>query len=180
MPDIGRDKEILYNGNNMSDGSKKLDALQVAEYFILRSNEAKKPITNKKLQKLLYYAQAWSLVLNKEKLFPEKIEAWVHGPAVRSVYVKYKEFGFNPIQKDVDPVSMALKTRKLLDTVWNVYGKLDPAYLEQLTHSEGPWREAREGLQDCESSENEISLKTMRDFYFEKLKQAKKIKHGNS
>ena len=84
----------------MSVTTKKIGALTVAKYFIDRANKEKKPITNKKLQKLLYYAQVWSLVLNKEKLFSERIEAWVHGPAIPIVYKKFRSFEFNPIQLD--------------------------------------------------------------------------------
>ena len=58
----------------------QIRALDVALYFIKKGVDEKNPITNKKLQKLVYYSQAWSLVLNNEKLFNEKIEAWVHGP----------------------------------------------------------------------------------------------------
>ena len=159
----------------MATTTKKLNVFQIADYLIDKSNTEKRPITNKKLQKLVYYAQAWSLVLNNKKLFSEKIEAWVHGPAVRSLYVKYKEFGFSPIQKEVDSASIKMisgKSKKLLDSVWKVYGKLDAGYLELLTHSEKPWQEAREGLQNSESSENEISLSSIKIFYSGKLKEA--------
>lgn len=153
----------------------KVTALAVADYFIYKANSSNKKISNKKLQKLLYYAQAWSLVLLQDKLFDEKIEAWVHGPAIKRVYDKYKIFGFNPITKDVAVSvieSIPSKTQALLDNVWSVYGDLDAEYLEMLTHSEVPWQEAREGLQNSESSESEISLTTMRDFYVEKLKKS--------
>lgn len=159
----------------MSSLAKKLTAFSIAEYFIYKANQEKKSITNKKLQKLVYYAQAWSLVLTNKKLFDEKIEAWVHGPAIKSLYVKYKNFGFNPIQKEADNSSLktlSIKNKKLLDSVWSVYGGLDADYLEMLTHSENPWKEAREGLQTSESSKNEISLKTMKSFYSQKLETA--------
>ena len=149
-----------------------LKALDVGRYFIHLANQERKPITNKKLQKLVYYSQAWSLVLNdNKKLFKEPIEAWVHGPAVRSLYVRYKKFGFSPIQEEVAAESLKIsgKTKELLDEIWKLYGKLDAEYLEMLTHSERPWLEAREGLQSHESSENEISTEAMKSFYSEKL-----------
>ena len=123
--------------------TKTLRALDVGRYFIHLANQENKPITNKKLQKLVYYSQAWSLVLNDKKLFNEPIEAWVHGPAVRSVYVEYKRFGFSPITAqvaDTDVKNIGGKTKALLDNVWSVYGKLDAQYLEMLTHSEKPWQ----------------------------------------
>ena len=161
-----------------SHSTKTLKAQDVGRYFLYRANQDNKPITNKKLQKLVYYAQAWSLVLNNKKLFSEPIEAWVHGPAVRSLYVHYKKFGFEPIQEEIKPDTLNIsgKTKELLDTVWNAYGKLDAGYLEMLTHSEEPWQEAREGLQSSDSSDNEISLKSMKSYYSEKMEEAQKKK----
>jgi uncharacterized phage-associated protein len=156
---------------------KPLKVQDIGRYFIHLSNKENKPITNKKLQKLVYYAQAWSLVLNNKKLFSEPIEAWVHGPAVRSLYIKYKEFGFSPIKEEILSNSVEdipTNTKELLDEIWRVYGRLDAGYLEMLTHSEKPWLEAREGLQSYENSSNEISTKTIKEFYSDKLTEAKK------
>ncbi len=155
---------------------KVLKALDVGRYFIYLANQDKKPITNKKLQKHVYYSQAWSLVLNNKKLFKEPIEAWVHGPAVRSLYGQYKNFGFNPIQEKIDDSSIKVsgKDKQLLDDIWKIYGKLDAGYLEMLTHSEQPWQEARSGLQSHHSSENEITPKAMKSFYSMKLENIKK------
>ena len=161
----------------MSKSTNKFDVLHVAEYFIALANSGKVPLSNKKLQKLVYYAQAWSLVLNKRTLFEDKIEAWIHGPAIRKLYGNYKDFGFNPIRKVIDRGVIELlpdADKKLLDSVWKVYGKFDAEYLEMLTHSEKPWQEARAGLQSHESSGNEISLGIMKKYYSEKLKLAQK------
>jgi len=162
----------------MNTKKRKINALSIALYFLKIANKEKEPITNKKLQKLIYYAQAWSLVLNNEKLFNDPIEAWVHGPAVRSLYVRYKKFGFSPIQEEIkaETINVSEKIKKLLNAVWKVYGRIDPGYLEMLTHSELPWREARRGLQGHENSGNQISLKTMKNYYSEKLKRTQKHK----
>lgn len=159
----------------ISQSPKILKVQDIGRYFLYLANQEQKPITNKKLQKLVYYAQAWSLVLQNKKLFSEPIEAWVHGPAVRSLYAQYKKFGFEPIQEEikVDTLNIAGQTKELLNSVWNIYGKIDAGYLEILTHFEEPWREARDGLQSSENSSNEISLKTMKNYYTEKLKKAK-------
>lgn len=151
----------------MSIFSKKIEALQVAEYFIDRANKEKKIITNKKLQKLVYYAQVWSLVINKEKLFSEQIEAWVHGPAIPTLYRKFKHFEFSPIVLDTSEIqfSFSKKQERLLDNIWRVYGKYPSSYLEALTHSELPWQEARKDLSSTTSSRNRINLKTATEFY---------------
>jgi len=170
----------IYNGvvNRYSMSNlTKYDADLIARYFISKANQDKKSITNKKLQKLLYYAQAWNIVFNKEKLFEEDIEAWVHGPAVRDVYVKYKKYGFGEIRERVgleEVKKISGKEKDLLNEVWKVYGKYDADYLEELTHSEEPWQEAREGLAGGEMSNNVISVSSMGKFYRKKLRQSKK------
>jgi uncharacterized phage-associated protein len=155
----------------MSD-NKKIKALDIADYFIYKSNQENKPLTNKKLQKLLYYSQVWSLVLNDEKLFPERIEAWIHGPAIPSIYRKFKYFGFNPLDVDTSEYTFNFdeKIIKLLDRIWSIYGKYDARYLEALSHSELPWQEARKSLSPSESSKKSISLITAKKFYANKLK----------
>lgn len=146
-------------------------AMDIADFFIWKSTKEGGVVTNKKLQKLLYYAQAWYLAIQDKPLFNDKIEAWIHGPTVREVYFAYRDCGFNPIKKEVnDSIADKLKEQKtLLDNVWSVYGKFDGNYLEELTHNELPWQEAREGLELNMASENEISLETMKKFYRAKL-----------
>lgn len=152
-----------------------LSALEVGLYFLYLANKEKKPITNKKLQKLVYYAQVWSFALNDKKLFNDKIEAWVHGPAIPKLYSKFKVFEFNPIKIDTKDAKFRFNPsqKKLLDNVWKVYGKYDAEYLEALTHSELPWQEARQGLEASDPSSNAINLETAKLFYAAKLKQHK-------
>lgn len=154
------------------------DARTIAKYFIWKAQQEGKPVTNKKLQKLLYYAQAWSLALKNELLFSQNIEAWVHGPAVRDVYMAYKEFGFNPIQEQIDLQELKIpeEKRELLESVWNVYGSYDGDYLEVLSHSEKPWQEARQGMEADVSSDKAIDIETMRAFYRERLEKTNKDK----
>jgi uncharacterized phage-associated protein len=96
----------------------------VVEYFIYLSSKDQKGISNKKLQKLVYYAQAWSLAFTEKPLFPEKFEAWIHGPAVPSLYRKFKKFGFKPVEsQNLNFNPQSLSHTNILDEVWRVYGK---------------------------------------------------------
>lgn len=143
-------------------------ALIAARFFIAKNNKEKKGLTNKKLQKLLYYAQAWNLVFNKRKLFNNDIEAWIHGPAIRSIYRKYKVFGFGNIEEKVDEKELDKLTKgeiKVLNAVWEVYGKYDADYLELLAHSEDPWIKARNNLLPYQSSTRIISPAIMKNYY---------------
>lgn len=146
----------------------------IAVAFALKAKADKKAsLTHKKLQKLLYYAQAWSLVFNDRKLFNEPIEAWVHGPVVPSLYHNFKQFGYSrfEIKDGVSEPQLKDEDQNVIDSVWSTYGKYDADYLEMLTHSEEPWINAREGVGSFESCKNEISLTDMKDFYGRKLQK---------
>lgn len=144
----------------------QVSAKEIAKYFIWKAKKEKKSITNKKLQKLLYYAQAWHLVFEDEPLFKEEIEAWIHGPVVNDVYQTFKGFGHNPIVwKLKDKEVEKTPGQDLLNDVWSAYGKFDAEYLEVLTHNELPWQEARENLDEGEPSSAVISHESMKNYY---------------
>ncbi|MEI8061437.1 MAG: type II toxin-antitoxin system antitoxin SocA domain-containing protein [Candidatus Berkelbacteria bacterium] len=152
-----------------------ISAHLIAKYFLWKASQEGKTLTNKKLQKLLYYAQAWNLAIEDNPLFTEKIEAWIHGPAIRSIWEQYKVFGFGSITEAVDSgVKDDVKNNKIIDEVWRVYGKYDADYLEELTHNELPWQEARGDIESKTISDNEISLETMKTYYRKRLTDARK------
>ena len=74
-----------------------ITASAVADYFLALANECEEPITNMKLNILVYYAQAWHLALFNRPLFADEIEAQVHGPILRTVYDTYRQFRWTPI-----------------------------------------------------------------------------------
>ena len=61
-------------------------AVDVAAYILEKCGR----MSTWRLQKLLYYCQAWHLVWADRPLFPERIEAWANGPVVREVYERHK------------------------------------------------------------------------------------------
>jgi uncharacterized phage-associated protein len=118
----------------------------VAKYFLHKSRPGTpQAITHLKLQKLVYYAQGWNLAINGKPLFYEDIRAWDHGPVVRELYDEYKKFGYFTIPaEDFNNQNNGKEIFtedeiKVLDQVWNVYGKYDGKFLEELTHQEDPW-----------------------------------------
>ena len=136
-----------------------MTALLCAKKIAGLAQSAGIPLTNLKLQKLVYYCQAWHLALRGGELFPDNIEAWVHGPVVRGVFAYYKQCNgaIEPIQCDAADAH--------LQEVFQAYGSFDGLQLERMTHSELPWMEARAGLAPDAPSRNIISVATMRDFY---------------
>jgi uncharacterized phage-associated protein len=144
-------------------------ASHVAGTLINLSHEKGDPVSNLKLQKLLYYAQAWYLALYDRALFDDQIEAWVHGPVVPCIFRQYKEYRWTPIS----PVLTQPVTKKIdqhLRDVWRVYGKFAAGKLERLTHSERPWKDAREGLPIDAPSHNVITVQSIKKYYSSLLK----------
>ncbi len=163
--------------NKNPDLPSMADVKDIAKYFIYRSQEVKRPITNLKLQKLVYYAQAWYLVFFDKELYNNTIEAWIHGPVVPSLYQEYKKFGFKEIKlpiSNLSEINLPEDIKVHLNDVWDAYGIYDSKYLEMLTHCEEPWQEARLGLDADEPGNQEISTDTMKKYYTFRMNDAAK------
>lgn len=141
----------------------------IVPYFLrVSSRGARGGMTPLKLQKLLYYSQAWYLVFKNKPLFQEKIEAWVHGPVVPSVYHSFKHLRYSEITDKnlIDENHIIDEEEKLiLNLVWKVYGNQEAKFLEYLSHSEYPWANARQGLDEDQLSSRTISLNDMKQYY---------------
>lgn len=117
-------------------------SIDVAEYFLLLEGDGGE-ISNLKLQKLVYYAQGFSLALLGEPLFDEPIEAWMHGPVVPGLYHRFNKYGSNPIppSSEFDVSVLSRDQKRLIEEVFDVYGQYSAWKLRQLTHEEDPWRD---------------------------------------
>ncbi len=73
------------------------NVLDVCRYVINYSNDKDYGISNLKLQKVLYFVQAYFLISTPEQCFKERIEAWDFGPVVPEAYREYKQFGSSNI-----------------------------------------------------------------------------------
>lgn len=118
-----------------------------------------------KLQKLLYYAQAWHLVWDNEPLFNGEFEAWANGPVLTSVYRQHRG-EFTVSKWPVGNLERLKDNEKeTIDVVLEDYGSLSGHQLSRMTHNEAPWREAREGFGIGERSQEPIPLERMQDYY---------------
>ncbi|NJL22264.1 MAG: SocA family protein [Leptolyngbyaceae cyanobacterium SM1_3_5] len=146
-----------------------LNCFDVANYFIWLANSTGSFVSNLKLQKLVYYAQAWHLALYGEPLFQEDFEAWVHGPVIPNLYHEYKGFGWKPIQKDVEKKyikdTFDESTLAFLEEVAEAYFSYDAYALERMTHVESPWISARNGVSIDTLSCEVISKESMKEYY---------------
>lgn len=76
------------------------DANEVAKLVINESIREGKPVTNLKLQKILYFMWIDWFAKKKEYLFDNRIEAWHYGPVIPDVYYRYRIFVADPIRKE--------------------------------------------------------------------------------
>jgi len=157
----------------------RVSVKDVALFFIALAQDAGEQLTHMKLQKLLYYAQAWFVGTFGEPLFDGKIEAWTHGPVCPEIYQQYKQYHNNeiPFPEDCDSVDgcMAIVKPTLPTDVIDFLNSLADDYmnytayqLRTMTHNEQPWI-------DASKYNGEISVDSMRKFYGELVVEDKEL-----
>lgn len=157
---------------------KKIDSELLAKYILAKLG----PTNHLKLQKILYYMEAWHLAFFGKPIIDDEFEAWVHGPVSKKIWriFKGKSVLYDDIEIGFDKKDIIKEVKKLLspeqlevlDEVLQVYGKETAISLERYTHSEKPWRMARKGLTMSEASDNIISKKSMEKYYKKRLEEA--------
>lgn len=136
------------------------NVFDVAQWFLSKPME----ISNKKLQKLVYYAYCWYITFFNEdasnienRLFENKFEAWIHGAVYPDLYHQYKEYGSLPIpQYKGELKKFSADEEDVLQQVLDVYGKYNGNELENICHQESPWIKARGNTPSNVASTNRI------------------------
>lgn len=148
----------------------------VCDYVIDNVINSGEVLSNLKLQKLLYYIQAWHLVFEDTSLFDNKFEAWVHGPVSRDLFDRfssnkslYSDIHLDDIRDNFSPASLNEETRSHINRVLSVYAKFSGSQLEEMTHREEPWAKAREGVQPWERCSKVIDEQVMKSYYSARL-----------
>lgn len=136
-------------------------SLDVANYILAKLGR----LSTLKLQKLVYYAQAWSLVWDEEPLFLDKIEAWASGPVIKRLYNAHR--GKYAISRIPNGDARKLKSyqRETINAILRFYGDKPPQWLSDLSHMEDPWKNARKGLSLGERGNAEITRAAMLEYY---------------
>ncbi len=133
----------------------------VAAYILKRAGT----MTAMKLQKLVYYSQAWSLVWDEKPLFDERVEAWANGPVVPELYAEHRgQFKVTRWPKG-DPSQLTAQERETVNAVLDYYGHQTSQWLSELTHREDPWADARGDLSPGARGSNTISHAAMAEYY---------------
>ena len=126
-----------------------------------------------KLQKLIFYSQAMSLVWDDVPLFNEDFEAWAKGPVCRELFKAQKGMFMLNDSKFLDsyhPNTSNLNTEQIetIDVVVKSLIDLPPYRLSDMVHQEKPWIDARAGCPIGERCTNVIQKSAMQEFYMTK------------
>lgn len=154
--------------------------LEVCRHVINYSNEHNYGISNLKLQKILYFIQAY-FVMSKENCSPcfyDRIEAWDFGPVVPVAYHEYKQYGSGDIptvrsyfmfDKDnmwnskrivFQDIVIERKDKELMEQVVDKFSDYSATDLVTLTHRQSPWIDAYVPHQN-----NEITIESIKEFF---------------
>ena len=136
------------------------DVYEIAKWFLHTE-----PMTHKKLQKLLYFSYGIYLAQNNENcnklnnsLFKNKFEAWVHGPVDPKIYSLYKNNGINLLYlENIETTSFNQHIMNALNKTMELYNQYSADELENISHNQAPWKNARKNLMPMESSNNLLS-----------------------
>lgn len=152
-----------------------LNAIDIANFFVdLANSDSDDCMTNLRVNKLIYFAQAWSLVRRDMPLFSEEIQAWTYGPVVPSVYHAFKDYGRERIQNvhgEYSPDIFSSEELELLIDIAQYYGKFTSPALVDITHSDNsPWQKV------FSKTENRIISKGSLKEYFSASKEIEAFK----
>jgi len=154
----------------------------VANYVLECAFDEFYPVTQMKLQKLVYISYGWTLATLNKKLFDEPIYAWKHGPVVKSLYDEFKHYKANPIDQlsiNYDMDSYTSDSPRIpyedenvivvLNKVWGIYKDFNAGTLRRKTHEKGtPWHTTyRKG----EGIDRQISDELIKSHFESKIKE---------
>ena len=156
---------------------QKIDSIVLSNYILKHYG----PMSHLKLQKLLFYCDAYCLAYFGQELVTDKFEAWVHGPVSRRVYenprdksILYSDVSYSEQDGvDVDKAFSKLTQdqQSLVTAVLKDLSTWTGPELETATHRETPWRQARAGRSEAEKCHELISKKTTMDYYRKELNE---------
>ncbi|MFA6090004.1 MAG: type II toxin-antitoxin system antitoxin SocA domain-containing protein [Candidatus Woesearchaeota archaeon] len=159
------------------NNEKTYNVNDVCDYVINRLNAENNDdsLNSLKIQKLLYYIQAWHYAFFKKPVINGTFEAWVHGPVNRTIYDRFKDrMLFFPI--DVHDIINTEVDKKIgsddkahIDSVLEVYSKYSGVELERMTHQEKPWINARKDFTPNERCDKPIDPEIMGAYYKARL-----------
>lgn len=126
-------------------------AIQVAEYFVRKGIENRKPLTSLHAMKLVYLAHGYYLAERGRPLIIEHVEAWRHGVVIPSVFAFYHDNGRSPIEQvsDLPMFTLTLDkgVNKILEEVYTEHKYMPTeALLNKTSRLDAAWDKAHKRL----------------------------------
>lgn len=121
-----------------------------------------------KLEKLVYYCQAWSLAWDGVPLFQEDFQAWANGPVCPELFATHRgRFWLDRDYYDSYSGCFDQAQQDTMNAVLDGYADKEPQWLSELTHKERPWRETRQlhNARPGDPCHCEISKDLMQEYY---------------
>lgn len=157
-------------------GHNTMELNDVCDYVIVKMTEAGSALNLLKLQKLVYYIEAWHLAFHDRGLSNTRFQAWVHGPVSRRLYDRFKDskslysaIEAHDVRSTFNLSALDPAKRRHIDAVLEVYGPFTGSQLEEMTHAEEPWIVARGSCRPSERCETEIAPTLMARYYKARL-----------
>lgn len=154
-----------------------IDTIVLADYILKHYG----PMSHLKLQKLVFYCDAYSLAYFGRELITDNFEAWVHGPVCRRLYDSlkdksklYSDIAYSDDGTDVDNVFMTLVSdqQSLIKSILDQLSSWSSLELETATHQETPWLKARVGYGEADKCNVIISKQDMKEYYSREIANA--------
>ena len=172
-------RQIFYLSLHTNIKPKNMNSIHdIADYIILRvkSEDKNASLINLKLQKLLYYVQAWSYGINKKSMFTGDFEAWIHGPVNREISNRFNPTKYLYSEINLEDcrnkdVALSVEDTEFVDFILENYLKYSGAELERLSHTEMPWIKTRGDLGVNERCDEIIPSALMTEYYGTKWKE---------
>lgn len=134
----------------------------VAAYIL----ERKGRMSAWKLQKLCYYAQAWTLAWDNVPLFDEEFEAWANGPVCPALFSLHRgAYMVTPEMIGGQSNQLTDEQKENINIVLDAYGDKEAYWLREQTHSEQPWQQARGDYPPGAICREVISKDSMGEYY---------------
>jgi len=149
----------------MENIEARISIEDLASFFIYFGQAHGEPVTNLKLQKLCYYAEAYYWAIYEKPLTGEPFEAWTHGPVSRTLWDLYRDYRWEPILKESQLPEFPKNIQEYLEEIARVFFRFSAYQLERMTHNDKPWQKARGDLPIESKCENTIQTTDMMEYY---------------
>ena len=139
------------------------NVLEVSRYIIDYSHQKGYRIYNFKLQKLLYFVQAYFLATKREPCFSERIVAWDIGPVNLETYREYMIYGSCNIPNtsdDEERTTINDFDRKLIEAVVDIFAGWSAPDMTKLSQDQKPWYDYY-----ISGKENVIPTEAIKDYF---------------